>query len=158
MENKNWKLYYEPVAEFIGNLVAMYERIKDFNITYGDWDIKCYHQINERVAELEYLREESRGLRYENDHYDELDYAIGATEYPLWKIHNTDELMDCIKWIQSKFWVGWMARAVSWLDDTWLYVFDDTYNTYSNFWYDSVCDIIVDILSNLEFDTKVLFN
>lgn len=158
MENKNWKLYYEPVAEFIGNLVAMYERIKDLDYATDDEDCKCYYQIQDRVDDLYNLKQDAYESRYENDNYDDLDYAIGATEYPLWRIHNTDELMDCIKWIQSKFWVSWMARAVSWLDDTWLYVFDDTYNTYSNFGYDTVKDTIADILSNLDFDTKFLFN
>lgn len=158
MENKNWKLYYEPVAEFIGNLVAMYNRIKDLDMAIEDEDCKCYYQICERVDNLQTLCDNEYETRYENDHYDDLKDAIEATEYPLWKIHDTDYFMDCIKWMQSKFWVSHIARATSGLDDTWLYVFDDTCNTYDNFGYDSVKDIIVDILSNLEFDTKVLFN
>ena len=157
MENKNWKLYYEPVAEFIGNLVAMYNRIKDLDMAIEDEDCKCYYQICERVDNLQTLCDNEYETRYENDHYDDLKDAIEATEYPLWNIHNTDYLMDSIKWMQSKFWVSHVARAISGLDDTGLYVFDDTYNTYDNFWYDTVKDIIVDILSNLDFDTKVLF-
>lgn len=156
--NKELKLYCEPVAEFIGNLVCMYQRIKDYDIALDDEDCKCYYQICDWINDLYLTKENYENERYKNDIYDDIEKAIDIADDSIRLIHDTDTLMDSLARLKLHRWVSWLSKAISWLDDTWLYLFDETYNTYSNFWYDTVKNLIINILSWLDYDYKFLYN
>lgn len=138
------KLYPQEVVDVLEELKRIYEDVNSENDVESYWKIVW---LQDKLVDWMNKYYESR---YENDIYDDIEKCFNAFVNQTERISNTELLLSTLPWIQYNFWVSGMARAVTWLDDTGLYVFDETYNTYSNFGSDTVKDIIENILDYLK--------